>query len=988
MMNQREIAGLFWFSNAIRAVLPIIVVLWACANAPAVAQPSPAVEVQQLEASAVAAEHRGDAAQAEALLQQALAMQEKTLGADTADLANYLERLSSLGESDGRYQDAEQYEQHAMTIRTALFGPDSTDVAKSLNILAAQQINQGHFAAAEPLALRSLNIRLKVLGPDHIDVAQSRNTLSEIYRNEGRLAEAEPLKRQVVATIERLAPGSQIHALTFNNLAMLLTNEGKYPEAEPIYQHVLELLERAVGPESLPFAQALNNLAQVYEEEGRLAEAETMLRQALAVREKTLPPNHPDIVQTRANLATVLRQEGKLAEAEQQSESALRSAEVIFGPQDYRVAVILNSLGDLYRVQRRFLLAEDTYRRAIGIQESMLGPDHPYLATSLNNLGEMYYEEHRYDDAEPVLVRAVDIWRKADGDDHPDVAQGLTNLAGVHAAQHHLDAALSESNRAIDILSRDLTPSANSQTIAAARDQHQYRSDFLVNVEINYLTGQAAPDRRDKLNAVAFVAAQRAQQSSTGLAVANMAARAATTSPALQALFREQQDTLGLWQRSGSALAAAVSCAPGRCDAQATQRLRAERSEESQRIDRLDTEIATQFPAYGELTNPPPVTVAAAQALLAPDEALLVYSVGLDESWLWAMRRDNAELYRIAIGTKALANEVQALRLQLDPERNRDGHPFDVGRAYALYQKILQPAASLLEGANHVVVVPDLALQSLPLGVLVTAPPIPIQQAADYRKVAWFARDHAVTVLPSVSSLRALRELPPAAAPRPFIGIGNPVLSDPHTCHQDVQVTSLYRGGTGDVDAVRQLCSLTETANELAVLARAEGGTPDDLYLAERATKPIVTALPLANYRVVAFATHGLVAGDLRNLAEPALVLTPPAMATADDDGLLTASDVARLKLNADWVILSACNTAAGDTPGAEGLSGLARAFFYAGARTLLVSHWPVRSDAAEELTVRTLGGCAENPEWAAPKRCVALKWRSWTRIPRTWRTP
>src|SRR5437763_13049626 len=94
--------------------------------------------------------------------------------------------------------------------------------------------------------------------------------------------------------------------------------------------------------------------------------------------------------------------------------------------------------------------------------------------------------------------------------------------------------------------------------------------------------------------------------------------------------------------------------------------------------------------------------------------------------------------------------------------------------------------------------------------------------------------------------------------------------------------------------------------------------------------------------------------GDLRGLAEPALVLTPPTVGTAEDDGLLTASEVALLKLNADWVVLSACNTAAGDKPGAEALSGLARAFFYAGARALLVSHWSVDSQAATRLTTAT----------------------------------
>ncbi len=128
------------------------------------------------------------------------------------------------------------------------------------------------------------------------------------------------------------------------------------------------------------------------------------------------------------------------------------------------------------------------------------------------------------------------------------------------------------------------------------------------------------------------------------------------------------------------------------------------------------------------------------------------------------------------------------------------------------------------------------------------------------------------------------------------------------------------------------------------------------LILGTEATETRIKQARLADYKVLAFATHGLVAGDLTGLSEPALVLTPPEQGTEQDDGLLTASEVALLKLDADWVILSACNTAASDgTPGAEGLSGLAKAFFYAGSRALLVSHWPVASEAAVRITTRML---------------------------------
>jgi CHAT domain-containing protein len=120
---------------------------------------------------------------------------------------------------------------------------------------------------------------------------------------------------------------------------------------------------------------------------------------------------------------------------------------------------------------------------------------------------------------------------------------------------------------------------------------------------------------------------------------------------------------------------------------------------------------------------------------------------------------------------------------------------------------------------------------------------------------------------------------------------------------------------------------------------------------------------PLDRYRVIQFATHGLVSGDLPGLAEPALVLTPPKEASPENDGLLTVSKVATLKLNADWVVLSACNTAAGDgAPDAGGLSGLAKAFFYAGAKSLLVSHWKVPSNSTVKLTTDTFAELKNDP--------------------------
>ena len=167
------------------------------------------------------------------------------------------------------------------------------------------------------------------------------------------------------------------------------------------------------------------------------------------------------------------------------------------------------------------------------------------------------------------------------------------------------------------------------------------------------------------------------------------------------------------------------------------------------------------------------------------------------------------------------------------------------------------------------------------------------------------------------------------------------------------------RGGLADVASVRSQVPLPETADELCAVARDLGVSNSDIWLGARATERDVKRLSesgeLAAYRLVHFATHGALAGELKAGAEPGLILTPPGEATPEDDGYLSASEIAGLKLDADWVILSACNTAAGGAEGAEALSGLARAFFYAGARSLLVSHWAVDSDSTVKLITKAL---------------------------------
>jgi CHAT domain-containing protein len=147
---------------------------------------------------------------------------------------------------------------------------------------------------------------------------------------------------------------------------------------------------------------------------------------------------------------------------------------------------------------------------------------------------------------------------------------------------------------------------------------------------------------------------------------------------------------------------------------------------------------------------------------------------------------------------------------------------------------------------------------------------------------------------------------------------------------------------------------LPDTSDEILSIAEALDANPQqDVFVGHRDSEQKIKTMDLSDRRVIAFATHALVPGDLDGLDQPALALCSPEVTGENEDGLLTLGEILKLKLNADWVVLSACNTGAADGAGAEAVSGLGRAFFYAGTRAILVSMWPVETTSARQLTSR-----------------------------------
>ena len=400
-------------------------------------------------------------------------------------------------------------------------------------------------------------------------------------------------------------------------------------------------------------------------------------------------------------------------------------------------------------------------------------------------------------------------------------------------------------------------------------------------------------------------------------------------------------------------------------------------------------QLVARVPNYADTRTPPPVSLrelgkqtAQAKALLGEGEVLIQTFVppGKEHGFVFAATREKADWSEIALSGDEIADLVQTLRAEIDPNAygitTQRSEIFSRDKSFALYRALFgaPQIASIFRDASKktVIFIPSGPLASFPLGLMVIDKP---QQASGpmdqiMRHAAWLLRDKAVAVVPSLSALKALRK--PRAGKDAEAAAGFLAFADPDfgahlddTCRNDVhrgppKIDALRHDGAIDIVALRAALAqipLPCTHKEAEQIRTRLGGT---VLFGPQATESEIRKLDsdgtLFHTRVLALMTHGLITGDF-GLTEPALVLSLNGQrgTSPENDGVLTASEIATLHLDADWVILSACNTAAPQGPGADGLSGLARAFFYAGAHALLVSNWSVNDAEASSLVPQTV---------------------------------
>jgi CHAT domain-containing protein len=761
-----------------------------------------------------------------------------------------------------------------------------------------------------------------------------------------------PYWRQVLEEKDGETWLEQLHA----QFALNLLHQGRLLEAENETREALLGMLAKRGRNSLPTAFMLGRLSAVLLEQGRYQEAERLARASLATYEQVGgPPDSLSLADVRRVLANVLETQGRDQEARRE-----------------------------YETIRASLSSEP------GSLETLVIRDFDYA--------EVLLKTGQADRALEPLTVALERSQQLVGTAHQKSARIRSYMARAYAANGDTARALREFRAAMPLLlarSPDVDDEAMSSRLADRR---------LVDTLTSYISLLAdirgtAFERAAGIDAMAeaFRLADVARGRSVQRALNASAVRAAVANPALADLVRRKQDAAKHITALTARLADLLSPRSDQPDPTVVRHLRAEIDVLRRARAALTTQIEKEFPAYAELINPRPLTVDQARALLRPGEALIATLVTRDRTFVWAIPPSGPVAFAaVPMGAQEFEQTVATLRKALEPRATtlEDIPDFDLALAYRLYSALLEPVRSAWHDARSLLVVAHGPLSQLPLVVLPTEPDtLPAQSGvtfSHYRHIPWLVRSHAVTMLPSVTALGTLRTMPPGdASRRSFVGFGDPYFSREQAAAAQAEATRaaaaevpsrrpaevvalttrgipiVFRSAPEAFDSAQlaKLPRLPDTAEEIRSIAMATNADlMRDVFLGARANERSVQTLDLARYRVVAFATHGLVPGDLDGLTQPALALSAPDVAGIDGDGLLTLDKILALRLNADWIVLSACNTASGQGAGAEAVSGLGRAFFYAGARALLVSHWPVETTSARALTTNLFRRQQDDP--------------------------
>jgi CHAT domain-containing protein len=852
---------------------------------------------------------------------------------------------AGLARHEFRWSEALAIDQATIARYSQSGGAKTASLAYDYGGLALDLVNLARFAEAEHAARTALAINEAAFGPKDTRSLSARSDLGQILFQGGKAEEADALQQQVVASFDTSSdPQNHDLPLAYRRLAESAMALGRLSEAGT-------LLEKARGAEDALDAQYI--LSSVYQRAATtrmLGRLQVLTGQGVAGA-ATFADSLVAVGRLDSESLAMLLDYLEFADAYANDDQRALIAAYADAPQSDSLSICEQVLA----------LAQQVYKEP-----------HPAIARARRLLARALVRQ-KSPDAPAALEAALEATQALAGDG---------TVIG-HEARIDLASYLTDNG---EEGARALTLAREAVAIARAR-RAQLRSGAGAAVEPSIrqafmtLAGVIARSatRSDPLMDEAFRTLQEVEVSQAGQAVARAAlARQASNTQAasLLAEFNAAEERLAALERL-------YIGALTNGDGEGIHRLQDSLAGARAQVQTLDRALRETFPTYAALADQQPSSIASARARLAENETIVLLSHDASDMIVFALSRTAAQIHRAAGYMPDFKRDLAALRCTVDPgncptevsqpldtrlaaagwKSDDPRLPFDRAAAQSIFAHLIQPVTKDIPAGQTLLLVQHGEIGKLSLAMLPVDNPAgedPFDPAG-MRHVHWLVDRHALVLLPAVAVLgveSASKEAVRGA--QSFLGFGNPALSGSVANGRGVSRMFVRGGSAGWMAApkqIAQLSALPATQGELEAMAGVMRADPGSVVSGQNAREAKVKSDPrLARSRVVAFATHGLLPNELQGLIDPGLVFTPPATPSAEDDGVLTASEVTGLHLTADWVILSACNTASSDgSPGADALSALARSFLLSGAGSVLASRWSVPDASTAALTVSTM---------------------------------
>ncbi|OGR06567.1 MAG: hypothetical protein A2520_10855 [Deltaproteobacteria bacterium RIFOXYD12_FULL_53_23] len=831
--------------------------------------------------------------------------------------------------------------------------------ARSLFQLAGDYLDQYETKRARALTDEgesALNDHLSQSRGRHVNfgVERGRSELltlrSALARFDGKFAEAE---RFALASIEPA-------------LAAISVSKGLRPRQQ----------QGAYGS----YVGAVSATRKAHTDLGKIYEAEMLLREAIDYlrNENRLAPFYGGLMRQAAHLRI---NQGRFKDAARLAHASLRdieenSSDINAQNVWTRLALLSATIG---------LERWNEAQKIVAALESETAKS-PSLRKLLDNQprGVVRLMNGEIAEALTLLKRSNNFNLERYGTDHYFSAQasGLYAAALLQKAQAEKNIAAEDSAR--HMLATAVHAMVEPKGLQAGTENAGLRKLYRRLVFEAYLDAlYPAMQKGDEASIVeGFRIADNLRGSSVQQAVVDAAIRAVANMPGLGELIRQMQDgqreTVLLYDH----IARQMDEAPERRNQQMVTQMRNRLlTLEKQHADLLAS-IRQRFPEFDQLARPAAPEAKMVAKYLGPQEAMLSILLVRSRTYLWLVTDAGIRFASSESGREQVSAQIANLRKTLDVASQDSPPAVDAKAAYALYKTLVGPVRSLAGKREQWTIAAGGVLGTLPFSALLTRP-------ANTQKPAtapWLVRELATAATPSVAAWVALRQMPRSFGTRKvLVAFGDPdfggglkvasgLVRKLPTERQESKPDTIeaYASLGASRFNYQSIPPLPETRDELLAIAKALSADKDrDLHFGKNASRNTVLRLneakELAQRQVVMFATHGLIPGDLPGLGQPAIALAYAGKGM--EDSLLTLEDVLGLHLDADWIVLSACNTAASDGQSSEAISGLGRGFFYAGARALLLTHWAVESESAKMLTIATFTGYAANP--ATPRAQV-----------------